>query len=393
MNISKDNINGVKNLPGVNLTSCIVPCTDEDNYPTHDSFYGKGGWREVRTVEERDAIPQERRKVGMAVRVTSINKTYILKYGTTNYCWYEENPTNVEDIINDAISKGAITVDFTNCVMKDELMGALIPYLKTTVCESMIDKAVTDVKAWVEEQEYLKEHQSLEGYATEEWVEEQGYLTEHQSLEDYATIECVKEGFELVKEGFGDVQQKLEEINENHEELKTVHFKFEEETNKLLEQVNADLAEIKGALGAEDGENQSFATKDELLEAINKVEEELTAVKDDVQNISDTYLSTTEAALQYATIDNLNESVKSLKNSMKGFATVDDMLQATANAGYITKAFLKGFATEFYVQDYVASAMAGKIKPGQALVDYSAEIADLKAQVKELAEKLNNLLD
>ncbi len=29
-------------------------------------------------------------------------------------------------------------------------------------------------------------HQSLDGYATEEWVGEQGYLTEHQSLADYA---------------------------------------------------------------------------------------------------------------------------------------------------------------------------------------------------------------
>lgn len=34
---------------------------------------------------------------------------------------------------------------------------------------------------------FLTEHQSLEGYATEEWVEDQGYLTEHQSLAAYRT--------------------------------------------------------------------------------------------------------------------------------------------------------------------------------------------------------------
>ena len=37
--------------------------------------------------------------------------------------------------------------------------------------------------------QYLTEHQSLDGYATEEWVNDKGYLTEHQSLEDYATKE------------------------------------------------------------------------------------------------------------------------------------------------------------------------------------------------------------
>lgn len=42
------------------------------------------------------------------------------------------------------------------------------------------------VKTWVQGQNYLTEHQSLEGYATESWVEGKGYLTEHQSLSDYA---------------------------------------------------------------------------------------------------------------------------------------------------------------------------------------------------------------
>lgn len=32
---------------------------------------------------------------------------------------------------------------------------------------------------------YLTEHQSLDGYATEKWVEDKKYLTEHQSLGNY----------------------------------------------------------------------------------------------------------------------------------------------------------------------------------------------------------------
>ena len=40
----------------------------------------------------------------------------------------------------------------------------------------------TKVSAFENDAEYLTQHQSLAGYATEEWVDEQGYLTEHQDI-------------------------------------------------------------------------------------------------------------------------------------------------------------------------------------------------------------------
>ena len=46
---------------------------------------------------------------------------------------------------------------------------------------------------WVNGRGFLTEHQSLEGYATEDWVEDQGYLTEHQSLAGYATQSWVQQ--------------------------------------------------------------------------------------------------------------------------------------------------------------------------------------------------------
>lgn len=57
------------NLPGTNISSGIVPFTSGDSYPTHDAQYGKGGWREVDTTDDRDAIPPPRRSVGMVVVV------------------------------------------------------------------------------------------------------------------------------------------------------------------------------------------------------------------------------------------------------------------------------------------------------------------------------------
>lgn len=57
---------------GTNVAAPVVPFTTADNYPTHNSQYGKGGWHEVANPTARDAIPTERRTIGMAVWVLSL---------------------------------------------------------------------------------------------------------------------------------------------------------------------------------------------------------------------------------------------------------------------------------------------------------------------------------
>ncbi|MBQ8132429.1 MAG: hypothetical protein IJ193_08060 [Bacilli bacterium] len=66
------------NLKGVNIPSTIVPFTTDDTYATHDSQYGKGGFRSCRTITERNSIPQARRSVGMLVYVIEEDITYKL---------------------------------------------------------------------------------------------------------------------------------------------------------------------------------------------------------------------------------------------------------------------------------------------------------------------------
>ena len=66
-------------LLGTNVAAAIVPFTTEDAFATHDAKYGKGGWREVATVEEMNAIPEARRSIGMIVYVQENNTTYQLK--------------------------------------------------------------------------------------------------------------------------------------------------------------------------------------------------------------------------------------------------------------------------------------------------------------------------
>ena len=50
-------------LKGTNIYAPIVPGTNEDKYPTHHSKYGKGGFKCVRTIEERNLIPIDRLEI------------------------------------------------------------------------------------------------------------------------------------------------------------------------------------------------------------------------------------------------------------------------------------------------------------------------------------------
>lgn len=63
-------------LKGTNVASTVVPFTTEDMYATHDSLYGKGGYKEVATEQERDAIPETRLKEGTIVYVQDIKQEF-----------------------------------------------------------------------------------------------------------------------------------------------------------------------------------------------------------------------------------------------------------------------------------------------------------------------------
>lgn len=76
-------------IPGVQVPSKIVPSDSLDTYATHQDTYGKGGWRSVADVTERDAITSQRRTEGMAVAVISDGKIYQLVGGVENIHWQE----------------------------------------------------------------------------------------------------------------------------------------------------------------------------------------------------------------------------------------------------------------------------------------------------------------
>ena len=80
------------NLSGTNVAAIVVPFTTEDSYATHEDTYGRGGFRSVATLAERNAISTDRRKNGMFVYVVETDAIY--KLLDNSWVEYESSGTS-----------------------------------------------------------------------------------------------------------------------------------------------------------------------------------------------------------------------------------------------------------------------------------------------------------
>jgi hypothetical protein len=107
-------------IPGtVGLTGIIAPKDELDTYAVQEDKYGKGGYRAVSTIAERDAITPLRRKEGMMVYITTGNVIYVLIGGIDNANWVlhtNGNLTDLNDVDATTLNDGALLVynDSTN---------------------------------------------------------------------------------------------------------------------------------------------------------------------------------------------------------------------------------------------------------------------------------------
>jgi len=69
------------------VVGTIAPAASSDTYPVTNPTWGLGGFRTVELSAERNAIPEERREVGMAVYVNTLSSYYVLSGGITNEDW------------------------------------------------------------------------------------------------------------------------------------------------------------------------------------------------------------------------------------------------------------------------------------------------------------------
>ena len=84
------------------VVGTLAPAASSDTYPVTNPKWGLGGFRTVVLSAERNAIPDERREVGMAVYVSSLSSYYVLSGGITNDNWEPWPPvgsTTIEETI------------------------------------------------------------------------------------------------------------------------------------------------------------------------------------------------------------------------------------------------------------------------------------------------------
>jgi hypothetical protein len=78
----------MSSIKGTNVLAPVVPFDTTDSHASHEARYGKGGYRSVADIAERDAIPQLRREAGMLVLTLSDGVTWRLGSNLTSWTDY-----------------------------------------------------------------------------------------------------------------------------------------------------------------------------------------------------------------------------------------------------------------------------------------------------------------
>ena len=135
-------------LGSVPISGFVAPTDSTDIYATHDEEYGRGGYRSVATIVERDAIPVDRRKEGMKVYVNDTGTEYQLIGGITDTDWTEVNssttatpcvnmePTDLILFMRNGNLMSA-TIEQFKCVLSSIDAGGAIP-----ICEANISDII-----------------------------------------------------------------------------------------------------------------------------------------------------------------------------------------------------------------------------------------------------------
>ena len=344
-------------LYGLQITNMIVPCTSEDDYPTHDSKYGLGGWHEVSTLAERNAIPTERRRLGMACFVREDNTLYILKGNLLNTSWQPYigiSTPDVSAIINDAIQAGQVQIntDLSNYYTSDQVDQILADTATAQEIEDAVSVAEENVKTWVKGQNYLAQHQSLDDYMTEEEimaeldtrdVANKEYVD--TALTDYHTKEVADDTFLTIA--------KAAEVYLSLEDFET----FKTDNAADIEAVNVEIRTIKNDYATKaEVEGKGYITS-ETVDDILGEKGYLTSVDMQQYLATNRYVVVTDldgfATKDYVT-NTLTMGHYLTLSDLSGYATEAWTTDQMNNSGFLKIGDLTGYATEAWVKDYVA---------------------------------------
>ena len=327
------------------VTSTIVPAHEFDTYATHDSIYGKGGWREVKTLAERDAIPMERRRQGMVVYVQENFTAYLLNNGTVNGCFIPLMPTIPTELINHLMSTGVLNLpELEPYAKKIWVEEQLKDTIKTEDINDNLAHLMDSIKEWVEGKKYLTEHQPLDDYIRITEVEEllENYYTSEtidEMFSKYITEEVCNERF-LSKATAEETYLKKDEFNEDRLTLSGTILGLDTRIQHIEETyVNSSEMDDKGYI--------TEATAREIIEGYNFLVEDV---------LAELGYKTAEDLLEdFATKADLEKKLKEImtKEDLKGYATEAFVVDKVKNLVAVDKIgdHLKGYATEAFVTD------------------------------------------
>ena len=374
-------------LYGLQITNMIVPCTSEDDYPTHDSKYGLGGWHEVSTLAERNAIPTERRRLGMACFVREDNTLYILRGNLLNTSWQPYigiSTPDVSAIINDAIQAGQVQIntDLSNYYTSDQVDQILADTATAQEIEDAVSVAEENVKTWVKGQNYLTQHQSLDDYMTEEEImaeldtrdaANKEYVD--TALTDYYTKEVADDTFLTIA--------KAAEVYLSLEDFET----FKTDNAADIEAANVEIRTIKNDYATKaEVEGKGYITS-ETVDDILGEKGYLTSLDMQQYLATNRYVVVTDldgfATKDYVT-NTLTMGHYLTLSDLSGYATEAWTTDQMNNSGFLKIGDLTGYATEAWVKDYIALNGGGGTGEGGEI--------DLTSYVKktELTAELAN---
>lgn len=225
----------------------------------------------------------------------------------------------------------------------------------------------TKVSDLTQDIEYLTEHQSLEGYATESWVEGKNYLTEHQSLAGYATENYVNTKVAEIVDSAPGVLDTLEELSAalgddpnfattianqigTKANASDVYNKTETYTKS---EVDAEIRKV--SIGSLD--LSAYALKSELPTKMSQLTNDSNFV---TQNILNRYALTSDIPANMSQL--VNDTAFITADYLTNYVTKGELpsvptrLSQLANdAGYLTSYDLGGYATQTYVQTQIAN--------------------------------------
>ena len=279
------------NLQGTNIISMIVPTNHADTYATHDSFYGKGGWREVNTLDERNAIPEERRRIGMVVYVRETFKAYLLKNSLSNAGWVPFNIDDEEYVTEDEMN-AAIADALENYNTKAEIQDILGDYAtKQWVIDYIGDIDLTDYQKKVDNN-LQTENKSIVGAINE--------LNSKPHIDTYSKAET--DALLLLKSDKATTYTKAE-IDEIIEDLPVADNVYtKEEVNTLLEAKanTSDVTNIENRVEAIE-QGDVFVPTEEYEAKCAQYEVEIAALQHENAELQTT-VSTLESTLNAAQV-------------------------------------------------------------------------------------------